>query len=148
MNKSQIIIGIIIPFLGTTLGSALVFLLKNKMSKKVEKALLGFSAGVMIAASCWSLLIPSIEMAQSQIKQAWIPPAVGFTVGMLTLMLINKLAEKIENRKNGSKFEVEKVLNEEINKTNKIKEKIKSTTMLVIAVTLHNIPEGRFQSRQ
>ena len=118
------------------------------MSKWIEKALLGFAAGVMIAASCWSLLIPSIEMAEEQGIIPWIPPAVGFTLGVISLIAVNKLAEKIENKneqkkaKNGSKFEVEKVLNKELNKTDKIKEKIKSTTMLVVAVTLHNIPEG------
>lgn len=125
-----------------------MFLLKNQMSKWIEKALLGFAAGVMIAASCWSLLIPSIEMAEEQGMIAWIPPAVGFTLGVISLIAVNKLAEKIENKneqkkaKNGSKFEVEKVLNKELNKSEKIKEKIRSTTMLVVAVTLHNIPEG------
>ena len=154
-NQSlQTIVGILIPFVGTTLGASFVFLLKNRMSKLLEKALLGFAAGVMIAASCWSLLIPAIEMAQEQGKCAWVAPAVGFSLGILALIWVNKLAEKIESKneekenKTGSKFEVEKVLNKELNKdekdskTKKIKEKIKSTTMLVIAVTLHNIPEG------
>ena len=64
--------GLLIPFLGTTLGSAMVFLMKNKLNKKVEKILLGFASGVMIAASVWSLLIPSIDMAKEQGKAAWI----------------------------------------------------------------------------
>ena len=144
----QVTLGLLIPFLGTTLGASFVFLLKKQLSSKIEKALLGFAAGVMMAASCWSLLIPSIEMAGEQGKVQWIAPAVGFSLGIITLMIVNKLAEKIEEKneqkknKTGSKFEIEKALNQELNKSDKIKEKIKSTTMLVIAVTLHNIPEG------
>ena len=144
----QVTLWLLIPFLGTTLGASFVFLLKKQLSSKIEKALLGFAAGVMMAASCWSLLIPSIEMAGEQGKVQWIAPAVGFSLGIITLMIVNKLAEKIEEKneqkknKTGSKFEIEKALNQELNKSDKIKEKIKSTTMLVIAVTLHNIPEG------
>ena len=78
-------LGILIPFLGTTLGSAMVFLMKNKMSKKVEKILLGFASGVMIAASVWSLIIPSINMAEEQGQVAWIPAAVGFLLGIIFL---------------------------------------------------------------
>lgn len=73
----QIFLGLAIPFLGTTLGAAMVFLMKKEMNKKVEKILLGFASGVMIAASVWSLLIPSIEMAETQGKVAWIPAAIG-----------------------------------------------------------------------
>ena len=80
----QLITGLMIPFLGTTLGAGMVFLMKNKMSKKVEKILLGFASGVMIAASVWSLLIPSINMAEEQGKIAWIPAAIGFLLGMMT----------------------------------------------------------------
>ena len=83
----------------------------------------------MIAASVWSLLIPSIEMAESQGKIAWIPASAGFMIGVGILILVNKLAEKIEiNNNNNDKLT--------------IKEKVKSTTMLMLAVTLHNIPEG------
>lgn len=127
----QLAIGILIPFLGTTLGAALVFLLKKEIKPIIQKTLLGFASGVMIAASVWSLLIPSIEMAESQGRIAWIPATIGFMVGVGTLILVNKLAEKIEERNeykhNGSLT---------------IKEKVKSTTMLMLAVTLHNIPEG------
>ena len=73
----QIFLGLAIPFLGTALGAAMVFLMKKEMNKKVEKILLGFASGVMIAASVWSLLIPSIEMAETQGKVAWIPVSIA-----------------------------------------------------------------------
>ena len=78
----NIFVGLMIPFLGTTLGSAMVFLMKNKLNKKVEKILLGFASGVMIAASVWSLLIPSIDMATEQKITPWVPAAVGIPEGM------------------------------------------------------------------
>ena len=78
----NIFVGLMIPFLGTTLGSAMVFLMKNKLNKKVEKILLGFASGVMIAASVWSLLIPSIDMATEQKITPWVPVAVGIPEGM------------------------------------------------------------------
>ena len=121
-------IGLLIPFLGTTLGSAMVFLMKNKMNKKIEKILLGFAAGVMIAASVWSLLIPSIDMTEEQGKiQAWIPAAVGFMFGILFLLVLDSLIPHLH-------------LDSE--KPEGLKAKIKKTTMMVFAVTLHNIPEG------
>ena len=73
----QLMMGLLIPFLGTTLGSSMVFLMKNKMNVKTEKILLGFASGVMIAASIWSLIIPAINMAEEQGKVAWIPAAIG-----------------------------------------------------------------------
>lgn len=124
-------IGIFIPFLGTTIGAALVFLLKNKMTAAIEKALLGFASGVMIAASIWSLIIPAINMADSQGKIAWLPATIGFMLGIGSLMLLDKLAEK---------FEKGRTMHDEKNVT--IKEKVRNTTMLILAVTLHNIPEG------
>ena len=74
--------GVMIPFIGTSLGSAMVFFMRNQINRKLEKLLLGFAAGVMVAASVWSLLIPSIEMASEQEKVAWLPAAVGFILGM------------------------------------------------------------------
>ena len=71
-------IGLIIPFAGTSLGAAMVFLMLNKMNPHVEKLLLGFASGVMVAASVWSLLIPSIEMSGDSSLPAWLPPAIGF----------------------------------------------------------------------
>ena len=123
----QLIIGLLIPFLGTTLGSAMVFLMKNKMSKKVEKILLGFASGVMIAASVWSLLIPSIDMAEGQGKVSWIPATIGFLFGIVFLLSLDSLIPH---------------LHLESDKPEGVKSKLKKTTMMVLAVTLHNIPEG------
>ena len=119
--------GLLIPFLGTTLGSAMVFLMKNKLNKKVEKILLGFASGVMIAASVWSLLIPSIDMANEQGKAAWVPAAVGFILGIVFLLALDSIIPH---------------LHIESDKPEGIKAKLKKTTMMVFAVTLHNIPEG------
>ena len=123
----QIFLGLAIPFLGTTLGAAMVFLMKKKMNKKVEKILLGFASGVMIAASVWSLLIPSIEMAETQGKVAWIPAAIGFLLGIVFLLVLDSVVPHMHL---------------ESEKTEGIKSKLKKTTMMVFAVTLHNIPEG------
>lgn len=123
----QLTLGLLIPFIGTTLGSAMVFLMKNKMNKKLEKMLLGFASGIMIAASVWSLLIPSIDMAEEQGGIAWLPATVGFLAGMIFLLLLDNLIPHLH-------------LNTD--KPEGIKAKIKKTTMMVFAVTLHNIPEG------
>ena len=85
----QIALGLMIPFLGTTLGSAMVFFMRKEMNKKIEKMLLGFAAGVMIAASVWSLLIPAIDMAEEQGKIAWIPATIGFLGGMAFLLVLD-----------------------------------------------------------
>ena len=123
----QLFLGLLIPFLGTTLGSGMVFLMKNKMNKKVEKLLLGFASGVMVAASVWSLLIPSIDMAKEQGKVGWIPAAMGFLFGIVFLLVLDSLIPHLH-------------LNND--KPEGIKSKLKKTTMMVFAVTLHNIPEG------
>ena len=119
--------GILIPFIGTVLGSAMVFLMKNKMSNKVEKILLGFASGVMIAASVWSLLIPSIEMSEEQGKVGWIPASIGFLLGISFLLVLDSIVPHIHL---------------ESEKPEGIKSKLKKTTMMMFAVTLHNIPEG------
>ena len=126
MNK-ELILGLLIPFLGTSLGSAMVFFMKKQMNPKVQKVLLGFASGVMIAASVWSLLIPSIDMATEQGGIAWIPAAVGFLLGIVFLLGLDKLIPHLHI---GSK------------KPEGLKAKLKKTTMMVLAVTLHNIPEG------
>ena len=113
------IAGIMIPFIGTNLGSFLVFFLRNNLNEKIQKMIVGFAAGVMIAASVWSLIIPSVEMAEVQGKIAWIPATIGLLLGVVFLLIINKLAEKIENKNGGKKL-----------------------NMLLFSVTLHNIPEG------
>ena len=128
MNETlQIVICLVIPFLGTTLGSAMVFLMKNKMNKKIQKLLLGFAAGVMMAASVWSLLIPSIDMSKEQGKVQWFPAAMGFLLGIGFLLLLDSLTPHLHM---SSK------------KPEGLKAKLKNETMLVLAVTLHNIPEG------
>ena len=119
--------GLLIPFLGTTLGSAMVFFMKNKMNNKVEKLLLGFASGVMIAASIWSLIIPSIDMAKEQNVISWIPATIGFLLGILFLLVLDSIIPQLH-------------LNS--NKPEGLKAKLQKTTMMVLAVTLHNIPEG------
>lgn len=116
-----------IPFLGTSLGAAMVFLMKKEIAPQVEKALLGFAAGVMIAASVWSLLMPSIEMAGQQGEIAWLPAAVGFSLGIAFLLLLDVLIPHLH-------------LDSE--KPEGVPASLAKTTMLLFAVTLHNIPEG------
>ena len=123
----QLMLGLLIPFAGTTLGSAMVFCMRNKMNLKVEKLLLGFASGVMIAASVWSLLIPAIDMAEEQGKVAWIPAAAGFLCGVLFLLVLDSLIPH---------------LHPESSRPEGIEANLKKTTMLVLAVTLHNVPEG------
>ena len=123
----NIFTGLLIPFLGTTLGSAMVFFMKNTLNKKVKKILLGFASGVMIAASVWSLLIPSIDMATEQGIIAWVPAAIGFMLGIAFLLVLDSLIPH---------------LHLDSTKPEGIKAKLKKTTMMIFAVTLHNIPEG------
>ncbi len=120
---------LLLPFLGTALGAAMVFLLRGKMSDLLRKLLLGFTSGVMVAASVWSLLIPSLEMAAENGGITWLPAAVGFVLGILFLLLLDTLiphlhigADKPEGLTRNCQW--------------------KRTTMLSVAVTLHNIPEG------
>ena len=88
MNQNMLL-GILIPFAGTTLGAAMVFFMRKEMNDKLQKALLGFASGVMIAASVWSLLIPAIEMAEENGSQPWLPAAAGFLLGMGFLLLLD-----------------------------------------------------------
>lgn len=122
----QLAAGLLIPFAGTTLGSAMVFFMRG-MNKQIEKLLLGFAAGVMIAASVWSLLIPAIDMAGEMGQIAWIPAAGGFLGGMAFLLVLDSLIPH---------------LHLESTKPEGVESTLKKTTMLVLAVTLHNIPEG------
>lgn len=123
----NIAIGLLIPFLGTVLGSGMVIFMKDKMDQRVEKALLGFASGVMIAASIWSLLIPSIDMSEQQGVIGWIPAAAGFMLGILFLLLLDTVVPH---------------LHLETDQPEGMPASLKKTTMLVLAVTLHNIPEG------
>lgn len=120
-------ITLFIPFAGTTLGAAMVFFMKDKISPLVEKALLGFAAGVMIAASIWSLLIPSIDMAEAQGKIAWLPALIGFALGIIFLLVLDTVIPH---------------LHLESDKPEGVRLKLQKTTMMIFAVTLHNIPEG------
>lgn len=119
---------LLIPLLGTSLGAAMVFFLKKEISSKVQKALLGFASGVMIAASIWSLLIPSIDMATSQNIISWVPALVGFSLGIAFLLTLDSIIPHLHM--NSDKPEGIK--------TNKVSK----TAMMLFAVTLHNIPEG------
>lgn len=119
--------GLIIPFLGTSLGAACVFFMKKNLSIPVQKSLTGFAAGVMVAASVWSLLIPALDQSASLGKFSFIPAAVGFWIGILFLLLLDTIIPHLHQN----------TMQPEGPKT-----KLQRTTMLVLAVTLHNIPEG------
>ena len=123
----NILIALGIPFIGTTLGAAMVFFMKEKIAPKLEKALLGFASGVMIAASVWSLLIPSIDMTEAQGGIAWVPAVVGFLLGIAFLLLLDTLIPHLH-------------LNSD--KPEGVHTKISKTLMMLFAITLHNIPEG------
>lgn len=84
-------IGLLIPFLGTVLGAAMVFFMKNTINKKIEKLLLGFAAGVMISASIWSLLLPSLEMVEEQNGISWLPATIGFLLGIVFLLILDSI---------------------------------------------------------
>lgn len=120
-------LGILIPFFGTTLGSACVLFMKDKLNPILQRALTGFAAGVMVAASIWSLLVPAMEQAASMGQWAFVPAAVGFWTGILFLLLLDRTIPHLHM--NSSKAEGPK-------------SSLQKTTMLVLAVTLHNLPEG------
>lgn len=122
-----ILIGILLPFIGTVLGSAMVFLMKGKINIKIQKLLLGFAAGVMIAASIWSLIIPSIELSNHLGKLSFIPATVGFLLGIAFLLLLDSIIPHLH-------------INSQ--KPEGVKSTLKKRTMLMLSVTLHNIPEG------
>ena len=119
--------GILIPFLGTSLGAGCVFFLKNSLRDGIQRALTGFAAGVMVAASVWSLLIPAMEQAADLGRLAFFPAAAGFWLGILFLLLLDHLIPHLHQ--NSLQAEGPK-------------SQLQRTTMMVLAVTLHNIPEG------
>jgi len=123
----NVLIGLLIPFLGTTLGAGMVFFMKHKMHASVEKVLLGFASGVMVAASIWSLLIPAIDMATEQKIIAWLPATIGFILGMIFLLILDNIIPHLHLKSKEPEGP---------------KSKLEKTTMMVLAVTLHNIPEG------
>ena len=123
---SDTIFGILIPFLGTSLGAAAVFILKNQISQRLQKILTGFAAGVMVAASFWSLLEPALESSAHLGKMAFFPAAAGFLIGVGFLLLLDVVTPHMHmnSMEEGPK------------------NALKRTTKLILAVTLHNIPEG------
>ncbi len=123
----KIAVGLLIPFAGTALGAAMVFLLRREIHPRLQKLLLGFASGVMVAASIWSLILPSVELAEGTGVPVWLPAAVGFVLGMLALLLLDTFvphqhidSELPEGRKSG----------------------LSKSKLLVLSVTLHNVPEG------
>lgn len=120
-------LGILIPFVGTTMGAAFVYLLKKEISIFVQKILSGFAAGVMVAASVWSLLIPSMEMSENLGRLAFIPAAAGFMAGIFFLLFLDHVIPHLHVSES---------------KPEGLKTSLKESSMLVLAVTLHNIPEG------
>lgn len=125
--NSEIWKGILIPFLGTSLGAACVYFMKDHLNRQLQRGLTGFAAGVMVAASIWSLLIPALEESAALGRLAFIPAAVGFWVGTLFLLLLDTLIPHLH-------------LNAQ--KAEGPKSHLARTTMMILAVTLHNIPEG------
>ncbi len=123
----QIAMILLLPFAGTTLGSAMVFFMREKMNESVEKILLGFASGVMIAASVWSLLIPSIDLSETMRHFAWVPAAVGFLAGIQFLLLLDTLIPHMHL---------------DSDKPEGLQSGFAKSTMLILAVTLHNLPEG------
>ena len=119
--------GILIPFLGTSLGAACVFFMKKTLSDRVQRSLTGFAAGVMVAASVWSLLIPAIEQSAAIGTWAFVPAAAGFWIGVLFLLALDHLIPHLHANSTSAEGP---------------KSRLQRTTMMVLAVTLHNIPEG------
>ena len=124
---SEIIRGILIPFAGTSLGAAMVFFMKTSLNEQVSRALTGFAAGGMVAASIWSLLIPSMEQSAAMGIWAFVPAVIGFWVGILFLLLLDHIIPHLHRNSDEAEGP---------------RSHLKRTTMLVLAVTLHNIPEG------
>ena len=118
---------LLIPFAGTVLGSSFVFLTRDKVSSRVQNALLGFAAGVMVAASVWSLIIPAIDLSQHLDKLSWMPSAVGILFGMLFLLTLDSLVPHMHPTGDSAEG---------------LQSKLGRRPMLMLAVTLHNIPEG------
>ena len=122
-----LILGLLIPLLGTMLGSSFVFLMKDEMSVRLQKSLLGFASGVMVAASVWSLLIPAMEMEADTGKWSVLPAAIGFLLGMGFLLMIDELTPHMHIG---------------TDQPEGMRSKLSKTAMLALAVTIHNLPEG------
>ncbi len=125
--NTDVLIGLLIPFIGTTAGSACVLFMKRELNRTVQRALTGFAAGVMVAASIWSLLIPSMDQSEHMGKFAFVPAVIGFFLGIAFLLILDMVIPHLHM--NATKAEGPK-------------SRLARTTMMVLAVTLHNIPEG------
>ena len=119
--------GILIPFVGTTLGAACVFFMRKTLGKLLQRALAGFAAGIMVAASIWSLLIPAIKQSENMATLSFVPAVVGFWIGILFLLALDHLIPHLHVGSDQAEGP---------------KSRLGRTTMMVLAVTLHNIPEG------
>ena len=123
----NVFLGLLIPFFGTTLGASCVFFMKKTLSDLVQRSLAGFAAGVMVAASIWSLLIPAIEQSENMGKLSFLPAFIGFWIGVLFLLLLDHMIPHLHVGSDQAEGP---------------KSKLGRSTMMVLAVTLHNIPEG------
>lgn len=126
-KMETVIIGLLIPFAGTALGAACVFFLRKDLNNSIQRALTGFAAGVMVAASIWSLIVPAIEQSDDMGRLAFLPAFIGFWLGILFLLFLDHVVPHLHRR---------------INQVEGPKSHLTRTAMLVLAVTLHNIPEG------
>ena len=124
LNVSE---GLLIPFAGTALGSACVFFMKKELGRNMQRALTGFASGVMVAASIWSLILPAMEQSADKGKLSFLPSVIGFWLGILFLLLLDSVIPHLHLY---------------ADKAEGVKSKAAKTTMMVLAVTLHNIPEG------
>lgn len=127
MDTTALLLGLLLPLLGTMLGSSFVFFMKREMPDRLQKALLGFASGVMVAASVWSLLLPAMEMGEGRGALAVVPAAVGFLLGIGFLLLVDELTPHLHvgaARAEGPRS------------------RLSRTAMLALAVTIHNLPEG------
>ena len=125
--NTDFLLGLIIPFAGTTLGAACVFFLKKELGDKLQKSLTGFASGVMVAASIWSLIIPAMEQSESLGKLSFLPAGIGFWLGILFLLMLDTVIPHLHMHAEQAEGP---------------RAKLKKTTMMMLAVTLHNIPEG------
>ena len=123
----EVITGLLLPFFGTVAGSACVFFMRHSLGKQIQRALTGFAAGIMTSASIWSLIIPAMDMAEDKGKWAFLPAVAGFWLGILFLLLLDSVIPHLH-------------MNAE--KAEGVPSRLARTTMMVLAVTLHNIPEG------
>lgn len=126
--NAESIFGLLIPFIGTSSGAACVYIMRDQLNEKVQKGLSGFAAGVMVAASIWSLLIPAMDMVEAMKRMAWLPASIGFIAGIIFLLFLDSVIPHQH---------IDSDSPEGLNS-----ESLRKTTMMVLAVVIHNIPEG------